>query len=99
MTTAARPSADAVARNQFRVFDRIGNETALTDEDRRRMLSLSTQQWLAWSAVRNGGPVPEEPILPVMLRRLAAASYRMAIAAECMAEAGRTRPLECAIPA
>jgi hypothetical protein len=87
VTTVARAGSDAIARNQFRVFDRLGNETALSDEDRRRMLRLSGWQWLAWSALRNGGPVPEEPILPTMLRRLAEASYRLAVVAEQMGEA------------
>lgn len=97
--TVARVGADAVALNQFRVFDRIANETALTDEDRRRMLLLSAPQWLAWSRLRNGGPVPREPSLPVMLRRLAAASYRLALAVERMDEAGRTQPLAWAAAA
>ena len=99
MTTAARPNIDAVARDQFRVFDQIGNEAALTDEDRRRMLRLTAHQWLAWSLLRDGGPVPQEPVLPVMLRRLAAESYRLAVAAERMGEAGRTAPLEWAAAA
>jgi len=90
VTTAACQHVEAVARNQFRIFDRIGNEVILGDEDRRRMLPLSAQQWLAWSGLRDGGAVPEEPLLPVMLRRLAAASYRLAVAAERMGEAERT---------
>ncbi len=82
MTTTARPNADVVARDQFRVFDHIGNEIRLCDEDRRRMLLLSTRQWLGWSALRDGGAVPAEPVLPVMLRRLGEATYRLAVAAE-----------------
>lgn len=96
---AARAGADAVARNQFRVFDLIANETALTDEDRQRMLLLSARQWLAWSRLRNGGPVPQEPVLPVMLRRLAAATYCVAVAAERVGETGRTQPLALAAAA
>jgi len=97
--SAARADADAVARNEFRVFDLIANEIALADEDRRRMLRLSPQQWLAWSRLRNAGTVPQEPILPVMLRRLAAASYRLAVAVERMAEAGPAELPEWAVAA
>jgi hypothetical protein len=71
------------------MFDRIGNEAALTDEDRRRLLRLSPQQWLAWSGLRAGGAVPVLPALPVMLRRLGAASHRLAVAAERKGEAVR----------
>jgi len=97
--SAARAGADAVARNEFRVFDLIANEIALADEDRRRVLRLSTQQWLAWSRLRNAGTVPQEPVLPVMLRRLAAASYRLAVATERMGEAGSTESPEWAFAA
>jgi hypothetical protein len=99
VTTAAPPHVDAVARDQFRVFDQIGDEAALTDEDRRRMLRLSAPQWLAWSGLRDGGPLPQEPVLPLMLRRLATASYRLAVSAERISEAGRTQPLEWAVAA
>ena len=97
--SAARAGADAVARNEFRVFDLIANEIALADEDRRRVLRLSTQQWLAWSRLRNAGAVPQEPILSVMLRRLAAASYCLAVAAERIGEAGPTESAEWAAAA
>jgi hypothetical protein len=99
VTTAACVGTDAVARNQFRMFDRIGNEAALTDEDRRRMLRLSAQQWLAWSGLRNGGAVPVLPALPVMLRRLGAASHRLVVAAERRGEAARTQAPELAAAA
>jgi hypothetical protein len=91
VTIAACPDAEAIARDQFRVFDRIGNEITLGDEARQRMLRLSARQWLAWARLRNGGPVPNEPVLPVMLRRLGAASYRLAVAPERIGEAGSTQ--------
>jgi hypothetical protein len=83
---ASCPDTDAIVRSQFRVFDRIGSEVTLTDEDRRRMLRLSAQEWLGWLRLRDGGPVPANPVLPVMLRRLGVATHRLAVAAEGRAD-------------
>ena len=86
---AARPDADTLVRNQFGVFDMIGNEITISDDDRRRVLLLSPTEWSAWSMMRDGGPVPAEPGLPVMLRRLGAATHRLARIAERGLMAGR----------
>jgi hypothetical protein len=88
VTTVASTSAYDVVRSQFRTFDEIGSEISLTDEDRQRMLRLSAWEWLAWSKLRNGGAVPEEPVVPVMLRRLGVATHRLAVAAERRGERG-----------
>ncbi|MGH7155559.1 MAG: hypothetical protein ACREF3_16650 [Acetobacteraceae bacterium] len=77
-----RPDTDALARTHFSMFDRLGNEITVDDDDRRRLLLLSANEWSAWSRMRDGGPVPKEPKLPVMLRRLSAATYRLARVAE-----------------
>ena len=74
--------AHAIARAQFRIFDGIGDRIALTEEERRRVLLLSPEEWSAWSRVPEGGPVPTQPVLPVMLRRLGSAAHRLAIVAE-----------------
>lgn len=79
---AARPDVNTVVRNRFHVFDRAGNVITISDDDRRRVLLLSEQQWPAWALLRDGGPVPAEPQLPVMLRRLGAAAHRLASIAE-----------------
>lgn len=71
-----------IARDQLLIFDRIGDRIALSEEDRRRVLLLSEQEWSAWTRVPRGGEVPPEPPLPVMLRRLGAASHRLAVMAE-----------------
>lgn len=75
----------AIARDQFRIFDRIGDRIALSEDDRRRVLLLSDQEWSAWTRVLRGDEVPPEPPLPVMLRRLGAASHRLAVIAERVA--------------
>ena len=74
--------AELIARNQFRIFERAGDEAALSEEARRRVLLLSPEEWSAWSHVNVGGALPNTPALPVMLRRLGAAAYRLEKMAE-----------------
>ena len=80
--TVSRPDPHTLARNQFTLFDRQSSAITISDADRRRLLLLSEQEWSAWERIRHGGPVPLQPQLPVMLRRLGAASHRLARLAE-----------------
>jgi hypothetical protein len=73
---------DDIAREQFRMFDGIGDRIALTDEDRRRVLLLSDEEWSAWSRVPHGGALPKHPEVSVILLRLGAAAHRLAVVAE-----------------
>lgn len=76
------PTNYAIARDQFRIFGDYGDRIALSEDQRRRLLLLSEPEWSAWNRVPRGGEVPSEPPLPVMLRRLGAASHRLAVMAE-----------------
>jgi hypothetical protein len=78
---------DKIARDQFQVFSSIGDEMQLTRDDQRRVLLLSDQQWADWSDFLQDGPLPAEPQLPVMLRRLGSASHRLAALADRRASA------------
>lgn len=78
---------DKIARDQFQVFSSIGDEMQLTDDDQRRVLLLSDKQWADWSDFLQDGPLPSEPQLPVMLRRLGSASHRLAVLADRRASA------------
>ena len=51
-------------------------------DDQRRVLLLSEQEWSDWSDFCQDGPLPAQPQLPVMLRRLGSASHRLAVLAE-----------------
>lgn len=82
MTHSDHPDRDALVRDQFHIFDRVGSEIAVGDDVRRRVLLLSRPEWSEWMSLRNGGPVPAEPALPVMLRRLGAATHRLTRVAE-----------------
>ena len=73
---------DKIARDQFQVFSQIGDEMQLSHDDQRRVLLLSNQQWADWSDFLQDGPLPAEPQLPVMLRRLGSASHRLAVLAD-----------------
>jgi hypothetical protein len=82
MAQGTSPKLEQIAREQFRMFDGIAERTALTDEDRRRLLLLSEQQWLAWSRVPQGGELPRHPEVAVILLRLGAAAHRLVVMAE-----------------
>ena len=57
--------------------------------DKKSLLLLEAETWSAWSDFRRGGPLPAHPPAPVMLRRMAAAAYRLAALAERQAAASR----------
>jgi hypothetical protein len=71
-----------IAREQFRMFDDIAQRTALAEENKRRLLRLSEQEWLAWSRVPRGGELPRHPEVAVILLRLGAAAHRLMVMAE-----------------
>ena len=75
-------ATDNLARSQFQVFSQLGEQMQLSDGDRRQALLLSDQEWSDWSEFLQDGPLPTQPQLPVMLRRLGSASYRLAVIAE-----------------
>ena len=75
-------ATDTLARSQFQMFSEIGDELHLSGDDQRRVLLLSEQEWSDWSDFRHDGPLPAQPQLPVMLRRLGSASHRLAAIAE-----------------
>lgn len=75
-------TTDKIARDQFQVFSQIGDQMRLSEDDQRRVLLLSDKQWSDWSDFLQDGPLPAEPQLPVMPRRLGSASHRLAVLAD-----------------
>ena len=75
-------ATDNLARSQFQLFSEIGEQMQLSDDDRRRVLLLSEHEWTQWSDFCQDGPLPAQPQLPVMLRRLGSASHRLATLAD-----------------
>ena len=75
-----QPSLTAtMLRDQFLALDSV---LSLDEERRRRILLLDRQQWPQWARFLRNGPLPAEPAVPVMLRRLAAATFRLAAVVE-----------------
>jgi hypothetical protein len=73
---------DNLARSQFEVFSQLGRQMQLSEDDQRRVLLLSEDEWSKWADFRMDGPLPAQPQLPVMLRRLGSASHRLAVMAD-----------------
>lgn len=75
-------TTDTLARQQWQLYRAVGEEMQINDEDCRRVLLLSEQEWAAWSDFAAEGDLPAEPPLPVMLRRLGSATWKLASLAE-----------------
>ena len=75
-------ATDNLTRNQFQVFSELGEQMQLSKDDQRRVLLLSEKEWADWSDFLGEGPLPSQPKLPVMLRRLGSASHRLAVLAD-----------------
>lgn len=75
-------ATDNLTRSQFDVFSQLGQQMQLSEDDQRRVLLLSEKEWSDWIDFRHDGPLPAQPQLPVMLRRLGNASHRLAVMAD-----------------
>jgi len=75
-------TTDALARLQWQLYRDVGEEMRINDEERRRVLLLSEQEWAAWLDFADDGNLPAEPPLPVMLRRLGSATWKLASLAQ-----------------
>ena len=73
--------SEMLARVQFQAFGQLCSEIALSDEEQRKVLQLSPDEWSAWQLVRDGGPVPSTDV-PRFLLRMGAATPRLSRMAE-----------------
>ena len=79
----SRAEPRALARRQFDAFNEVGQAVSISTEDRRRLLLMSPQEWSAWeSFLTDDGALPAQPAVPVVLLRLANASYRLTARAD-----------------
>jgi hypothetical protein len=69
-------------RSHFRIFRDVGKRVRLDEDRERRVLLLSDDDWCRWSDFSLDGPLPATPPVSVMLRRLGAATYRLAALAD-----------------
>ena len=78
----SQQSPAALLRDQFDALDRVSAQLSLDADRRRRILLIGRQEWLQWLRFLHDGPLPTQPAVPVMLQRLAAATFRLAALAE-----------------
>lgn len=72
-------ATDELTRAQLAMFNALGEEIALTLDDRRRALNLDERTWAAWLNFGNDGPLPAQPPLPDMLRRLGETTFKLSL--------------------
>lgn len=60
--------SEMLARVQFQAFGQLCSEIALSDEEQRKVLQISPEEWSAWQLVRDGGPVPSTEVPRILLR-------------------------------
>ena len=83
VVTTDRPADPVtVLRNQFMTLHEVGQKLNLNADRERRVLLIDHSDWVRWAHFLQNGPLPAQPAVPVMLRRLAAATYRLAAVAE-----------------
>lgn len=75
-------SIDSLIRAQIAMFHALSDQISLTEDDRRRALNLDDRVWMAWTDFLSDGPLPAEPPLPEMLRRLSETAFNLSIVAE-----------------
>jgi hypothetical protein len=75
-------ATDTLTRAQLAMFHGLGDQVRLTEDDRRRALDLDDRTWAAWTDFLSDGPLPAEPKLPEMLRRLGETTYNLAMLAD-----------------
>ncbi len=72
-------AAKEIARSQLDMFHDISERINLTPDDRRRALNLNERDWWAWQAFLSNGPVPAQPPLPEMVRRLGHVAFNLTL--------------------
>jgi hypothetical protein len=75
-------ATDDLTRAQLAMFQAVGDQIKLTADDRRQALDLDNAVWTAWTDFLSDGPLPAEPPLPEMLRRLGETAYALSMVAE-----------------
>ncbi len=73
---------DDVTRTQLSMFHGLGDRLNLPDDERRRALNLDEHTWQAWTDFMVDGPLPTEPDVPEMLRRIGRTAFNLSLAAE-----------------
>ena len=89
MVSTREVSMASLLRDQFRALQLVGVPLNLDEDRQRRVLLVPERDWLGWSRFQQDGPMPAHPSAALMLRRLGAATYRLASLAGRRALAGQ----------
>ena len=68
----------SLLRTQFSALSQAGAPLNMDEDRQRRVLLVPERDWGDWSNFLRDGPLPPFPNAPTMLRRLGAATYRVA---------------------
>jgi len=82
METDSSANVASLLRDQLRALELVGADIRLAPDRQRRVLLVTEEDWSGWSAFAQGGPLPAHPVAPVMLQRVAAVTYRLAVLAD-----------------
>lgn len=74
-------AVDSLTRAQLALVHAIADEIGLSTDDRQRALKLDDRVWNAWNDFMTDGPLPGEPPLPDMLRRLGETAFNLSTVA------------------
>jgi hypothetical protein len=88
MTDKKNANLASLLRNQFGALRMVGAPLDLNEDRQRRVLLVPERDWGDWSNFLRDGPLPSHPSASTMLRRLGAATYRLAALAGRRAGAG-----------
>ena len=69
-------------RMQFRELHLVGRHVGLDQDRQRRVLLVHQHNWADWSKFLEDGPLPSEPDVSIMLRRVEEVTHRLVVRAE-----------------
>ena len=69
--------ASAVARRELRLFLRMSEQAGVDADGQAQALGLSREGWQQWLGVLADAPLPQHPVLPLMLRRIGYVCHRL----------------------
>ena len=78
-------ATDDLTRAQLAMFLALGDEVGMTEDERRKTLGLTRNDWLAWNDFVADGPLPAEPPLPEMILRIGQAAFAASVMSELRA--------------
>ena len=61
----------SVLRDQFMTFEALGRAVRLNPDHQQCVVLPAPDDWLDWFRFQDGGPLPAQPMPPIMLQRLA----------------------------